>query len=79
MKGNTFSPENEIMTIKEVSSYLKLADRTILKMANMNQIPSVKIANQWRFMRSIIDDWLISRMKVLPGTLNPHLYKEIQG
>ncbi|MBN2440615.1 MAG: PTS sugar transporter subunit IIA [Spirochaetales bacterium] len=61
------------MTIKEVSSYLKLADRTILKMANMNQIPSVKIANQWRFMRSIIDDWLISRMKVLPGNDLLHL------
>lgn len=73
MKGNTFNPENEIMTIKEVSSYLKLADRTILKMANMNQIPSVKIANQWRFMRSIIDDWLISRMKVLPGNDLLHL------
>jgi nitrogen PTS system EIIA component len=57
---------NEIMTIKEVAAYLKLAGRTILKMANENVIPSVKIANQWRFMKSMIDDWLISQMQVIP-------------
>ena len=65
--------DNEIMTIKEVASYLKLADRTILKMAHANLIPCVKVANQWRFMKSVIDDWLISRMKVIPRNDIAHL------
>jgi nitrogen PTS system EIIA component len=56
----------EIMTLGELSRYLKLSDKTLLKMVRNKEIPSAKVANQWRFIKSMIDDWLTSQMDVLP-------------
>jgi len=58
--------KSEIMTLSEVSQYLKLSEKTVLKMVNNNEIPCTKIANKWRFVKSMLDDWLLSRMKVIP-------------
>jgi excisionase family DNA binding protein len=62
-----FDTDN-IMTLGEMADYLKIAKRSLLRMAQHGDIPSTKIASQWRFMRSVIDDWMISRMKNLPRT-----------
>lgn len=56
----------EILTLSEVASYLKLAEKTIHRMIKKNEIPCVKVASQWRFMKTMIDDWLIAKMKVVP-------------
>lgn len=57
---------DEIMTIREVSKYLKMNERTISKLAVQGLIPGTKIANQWRFMRSLINQWLERQMLSLP-------------
>ena len=54
------------MTLSEVAEYLKVAEKTILRMIQKGEIPCAKVASQWRFMKPMIDDWLISRMNVLP-------------
>jgi len=51
-----------IMTVAEVSQFLKIGERTILKMVHCEEIPAVRIGNQWRFMRAAIDDWLNSKL-----------------
>ncbi len=56
----------EIMTLSEVAQYLKVAEKTVLRMINKGEIPCTKVASQWRFIRSMIDDWLLSRMQVVP-------------
>ena len=50
------------MTIKEVSQYLKMNERTVSKLATQGLLPATKIANQWRFMRSLINQWLEQQM-----------------
>jgi PTS system nitrogen regulatory IIA component len=50
-----------------VASYLKLTEKTVLRMVHRQEIPCAKVGSQWRFVRSLIDDWLLSRMQVLPG------------
>lgn len=57
---------DEILTLQEISAYLKLSDKTVLKMVKNGEIPCTKIANQWRFSKSIIDDWIIAKMNVIP-------------
>ncbi len=54
------------MTLPEVASYLKLAEKTILRMIHRNEIPCAKIGNQWRFSRAMINDWFHSKMQVVP-------------
>jgi PTS system nitrogen regulatory IIA component len=55
--------EREIMTLSEVAAYLKLAEKTVLRMAHKGEIPCAKIASQWRFLKPMIDNWLLSKMK----------------
>jgi nitrogen PTS system EIIA component len=57
---------DEVLTLGEAASYLKLAERTIQRMIARQEIPCAKVGGQWRFMRSVLDDWLLSRMQVLP-------------
>ena len=55
-----------VMTLEEMAQYLKIARRALLRMAQRGDIPATKVASQWRFMRTVVDDWLIGRMKSLP-------------
>ncbi|OPX22075.1 MAG: hypothetical protein B1H04_05555 [Planctomycetales bacterium 4484_123] len=52
------------MTLAEVAGYLHLAERTVLRMAQRGEIPAAKVANQWRFMRSLVRDWLAAKMQM---------------
>ena len=54
----TVIPENEILTLEEVASYLRLKPQTIYKWAQGKRIPAAKLGKEWRFRRSIIDRWL---------------------
>ena len=54
--------EPEIMTLQDVARYLKVAEKSVLRMIHRGEIPCVKVASQWRFMRSVVNDWLISNM-----------------
>ena len=62
--------EHEVMTLREVADYLQLNERTVLKMARKKEIPATKVVNQWRFMRSLITEWLMYKMETLPPQLN---------
>ena len=62
----TDSGAGEVMTLAEVAVYLKLAEKTVLRMVHKGQIPCAKVASQWRFLRPMIDDWLTAKMQVVP-------------
>lgn len=48
-----------IMTIDELSEYLKVSKETVYKMIQREEIPcSFKIGGQWRFQKSKVDQWL---------------------
>ncbi|MBC8452317.1 MAG: PTS sugar transporter subunit IIA [Spirochaetes bacterium] len=57
---------DNLMTLAEVATFLKLSEKTILKMIRNQEIPCAKIANQWRFLRPLIEDWLLAKMNVIP-------------
>lgn len=50
--------KEKIMTTRELAEYIKLNEKTVLKMAQKGQIPGVKIGNQWRFHLTSIDNYL---------------------
>ena len=54
--------DNEILTIEEVASYLRLKPQTIYKWAQEKRIPAAKLGKEWRFRRSVIDRWLDDHM-----------------
>ncbi|MCH7825774.1 MAG: helix-turn-helix domain-containing protein [Acidobacteria bacterium] len=50
-----------IMTLDEVAKYLRVHKSTVYRMAREGAIPSTKVANQWRFKKARIDEWLMER------------------
>lgn len=59
--------ETSVLTTQELSKYLKLNEKTVLKMAQSGQIPGFKIANQWRFYLSAVDEYLQDKMAKSTG------------
>jgi len=49
---------DEIMTIEEVAEYLKVKPQTAYKWAQEGQIPGAKLGKEWRFRKSILDEWI---------------------
>ncbi|MDC9700992.1 MAG: helix-turn-helix domain-containing protein [Alphaproteobacteria bacterium] len=51
-------PNDEIMTVKEIADYLKIAEKTAYQIASEGKVPSFKIGSSWRFRKNEIDLWI---------------------
>lgn len=49
----------EILTVKQVAQYLQMDEHTVYRLARSGEIPSIKISGQWRFMKELIDKWIM--------------------
>lgn len=58
MLGARLNVKTDILTIKEVSEYLKLAEKTTYRLAAEGKIPAFKVGGAWRFQKSEIDAWI---------------------
>ena len=50
--------DDEVLTIDELASFLKLKRQTIYRLAQQGKLPGAKIGKEWRFRKSIIEEWL---------------------
>ncbi|HEX9640371.1 MAG TPA: PTS sugar transporter subunit IIA [Candidatus Krumholzibacteria bacterium] len=50
------------MTVKQLATYLNVNERTVLKLVQEGALPGVKVGNQWRFRKAMIDTWLDDQM-----------------
>ena len=49
---------DSVMTITELSAYLKISKSTLYKLAQEGKLPGQKVGRHWRFHRDAVDDWL---------------------
>lgn len=49
---------DEILTLKEVAGYLKLAEKTAYRLAAEGKLPGFKVGGSWRFKRGDIEKWI---------------------
>lgn len=54
--------EDEILTLEEIASYLRVSERTVYEWAQKGEIPCGKIGMVWRFKRSEIEKWVDSKL-----------------
>lgn len=47
----------DLITIKEVAEYLKVAEKTVYRMSAEGRIPAYKVGGSWRFRRKEIEQW----------------------
>lgn len=54
---------DQILTLKEVAAYLKLAEKTAYKLAAEGKLPGFKVGGSWRFRREDIEHWIDEKKK----------------
>jgi len=54
---------DEILTVQEVATLLKLADKTVYSMAQAGELPAFKVRGQWRMRRVDFEDWIQRQAK----------------
>ena len=50
--------KDSVLTIGELSEYLKIPKSTLYKLVQDGKIPGQKIGRHWQFLKSRIDRWL---------------------
>ena len=65
----SLQPSSDIMTVGEVAAYLKLPISTVYRLAERREIPGHKVGRQWRFQRSVLDEWLRRRSETRSTTI----------
>ena len=48
----------QVMTSVEAAEYLKMHVKTVCRLAKEGKIPAKKVGSEWRFLRSVLDNWL---------------------
>jgi excisionase family DNA binding protein len=49
---------DQILTLKEVAAYLKLAEKTAYRLASEGKLPGFKVGGSWRFKSSDLEEWI---------------------
>ncbi|MBM3708323.1 MAG: helix-turn-helix domain-containing protein [Actinobacteria bacterium] len=65
--------KNEIMTIKDISLYLKINEKTVYKLAKKNLLPGIKIGGMYRFKKDAVDNWIMNSGKKVAETKTKNL------
>lgn len=50
--------DDDIWTIKEVATYLKIKEKTAYALVAQGKIPGFKVGGAWRFQRKDIEQWI---------------------
>ena len=62
--------EDGVLTLQDLSAYLKIAEKTLYGYAQKGIIPGIKIGSAWRFRKADIDGRLEERRKLTESSRN---------
>lgn len=49
---------DQIMTVRELAEYLKIAEKTAYRFASEGKVPGFKVGGAWRFRKAEVDRWI---------------------
>lgn len=52
---------DEILTLKEVAVYLKLAEKTAYRLVAEGKLPGFKVGGSWRFKKADVESWILEQ------------------
>jgi excisionase family DNA binding protein len=58
MNNKLSDPNTSLMTINDVSQYLRISKANVYELAKHGRLPSFRIGKLWRFKKEIIDEWI---------------------
>lgn len=63
LRDYAYMPSDEILTVKELAIYLRIAEKTAYRFVAEGKIPAFKVGSAWRFKKGEIDDWIKRQSK----------------
>lgn len=63
-----YEKTGDVLTIEELSVYLKIPKSTLYKLVREGKVPSQKVGRHWRFRKKAIDRWLDETRVKAPDT-----------
>ncbi len=61
MAGHPKSSPLRVMTVKELSEYLRVHPTTIYKLLRRGELPGFRVGSDWRFHIEQIDSWCLEQ------------------
>jgi excisionase family DNA binding protein len=55
--------QDDILTISEIASLLKVAGKTVYGLAKKGELPAFKVGGQWRFSRTALNSWIEAKTR----------------
>jgi excisionase family DNA binding protein len=62
-KTSHYTGPIKVMTVREVSAYLRVHPATLYRLMKRNQIPAFHVGSDWRFNIEDIDRWCLDQEK----------------
>jgi excisionase family DNA binding protein len=60
---------DDLMTVKEAASYLRLNYMTVYKLVQKRLLPASKVGGNWRFSKGLLDSWLAQQSVMYRGSV----------
>jgi len=55
-----------VMTVKDLSEYLRVHPSTVYKLLRRGEVPAFRIGSDWRFNAEVIDRWCVEHNAKAP-------------
>jgi excisionase family DNA binding protein len=55
---NNGPAQPEVLTLAEAAAYLRLPEEDVLRLVHEQALPARRLANEWRFLKAAIQQWL---------------------
>ncbi len=52
--------KSDVLTVPEAAAFLRVPQQAIEEMAANHRLPARRVGNDWRFLKSALEDWLRS-------------------
>lgn len=61
---------SDLLTVEEVSVYLRKSPSTIYRLVRHGHLPGRKVGGTWRFSRRMLEEWIRTSPIILPPETN---------
>ncbi|HEY2989655.1 MAG TPA: helix-turn-helix domain-containing protein [Candidatus Binatia bacterium] len=51
--------QENLLTCEQIAQYLRVDKFTIYRLVAQKRLPAFRVGNQWRFKKSVVEDWLM--------------------
>ena len=56
--------QEKLLTTDQIARYLGVDKFTVYRLVAQKKIPAFRVGSQWRFKKSVIEEWLMSNSNI---------------